>query len=487
MTSENTTTNALSPLTLQQQSFLFVLSHLQDYPISHLALLPKRWREALLTMAPLGYLLQLERTAVADRIDTEAVWEAGSSLIDSVWASYTLMDSIEDQWRDCYVSYLCHLLINTRNQAYIKKRIFELLYGIHRDKIPVGTAMLPSLFIPLEQSYYRVPFYTHNCCTSVEDIALFFVHHLALPTVLDFCVSTVMCGPLWKRRENGLLEQLLSNVRSLRLSGCYKHKEAASFALQAATANTASALEWLEIWDANDSVLMMILELLHSPCGYTHLVKLAIVRSQALQLSLPDNYYISSIGPSLSSMIEHHVALEQLTLHSLYCDSGAATDALVSSLATLLLRPQFEKLTLQKCTNMPLRAAKALIAALLAAFPSNQLKLCFADSEIVCCPTGSSSTHAQYFYGESQLPKPSPSRLHGFHKHLHLNSVELPSELIEWLSEFDFIYLHTLSLDDIYITDHHPQDLKLVLLQHPQLMIKKFHFFEREIRYANIK
>ena len=479
------------PLTLQEQSFLFMVSHIRSYPASVLAMLPKRWRESLLASVPLYSLIQLERTEVARGIDTWAVWEAESSLLNSVWASYTLMDSAEDSWRDCFVGYLCHLLFNGHNQAYVAQRASELLFALHRHKLPTTTAQrllashVQSLFIPLPQSYYIVPFSLHSIhSTSVVDLVLFLIQHLALPKVVELNATTLESSPLWKNRMDGLFGQLLSNVRSLRLSACRSERFVVLVAIAAVVANPKPMLEWLELWDAETSVLASAFDLFSPPSGYSGLVRLTVQqktnppRAKPVRLGVYHN--ASSLGPSLSSMLSHQVALEQVTLHSVHCDSAAASEVLCSSLALLLRRPHFEKLTLQKFSCLRLSDVKRLVATLLAACPASRLTLCLVNCEVVSSALSPVSTRVLRSTANSHLPKLNPSRLDGFHKCLHLNAVEVPFELIEWLAELEFIYLNTLSLDGVYVTDYHACDLETVFAQHPRFCVKDFHVLERK-------
>jgi len=63
------------PLSLQEHCFLHIISHLESYPCHELALLPQALATALLrTIAPI-HVHQLEKTAVADTIETEHIWE----------------------------------------------------------------------------------------------------------------------------------------------------------------------------------------------------------------------------------------------------------------------------------------------------------------------------------------------------------------------------------------------------------------------------
>ena len=68
----------LSCLSLQERCLLYLITHVEDYSPQTLALLPRHLRRALLSsVAPL-HLYQLDQTAVASGIDTEALWKDGS-------------------------------------------------------------------------------------------------------------------------------------------------------------------------------------------------------------------------------------------------------------------------------------------------------------------------------------------------------------------------------------------------------------------------
>lgn len=104
------------PLTLQEQSFLFVVLHVHQYPPTLLSLLPRRWRESLLRVIPLCHLVCLDQTKVADGIETSTIWKESCSLLRCDWVSYALMDSLKHSRRDCFISYICNLIINQSYQ-----------------------------------------------------------------------------------------------------------------------------------------------------------------------------------------------------------------------------------------------------------------------------------------------------------------------------------------------------------------------------------
>ena len=61
-------------LSLQERCLLYLITHVEDYSLQTLALLPRHLRRALLSSVPPLHLYQLDQTEVASGIDTEALW-----------------------------------------------------------------------------------------------------------------------------------------------------------------------------------------------------------------------------------------------------------------------------------------------------------------------------------------------------------------------------------------------------------------------------
>ena len=75
-------------LSLQDTSFLYILSNVDQYPVELLGLLPLHWRRALIEALPPFRLYQLEGTALAKGIETDEVWKSHSKRQDCVWGDY---------------------------------------------------------------------------------------------------------------------------------------------------------------------------------------------------------------------------------------------------------------------------------------------------------------------------------------------------------------------------------------------------------------
>ena len=63
-----------TPLSLQQQCFVHLITNLEEFPPDILALLPLRVRRELFLRLPAADICYLEQTAVADGVDMDAIW-----------------------------------------------------------------------------------------------------------------------------------------------------------------------------------------------------------------------------------------------------------------------------------------------------------------------------------------------------------------------------------------------------------------------------
>lgn len=78
----------MDALSLQDTTFLYILSNVDQYPVELLGLLPLHWRRSLLEALPPFRLYQLEGTAIAKGIETDEVWGNHSKQQDCVWGEY---------------------------------------------------------------------------------------------------------------------------------------------------------------------------------------------------------------------------------------------------------------------------------------------------------------------------------------------------------------------------------------------------------------
>ena len=456
---------ATDPLSLQEHCFLHIISHLESYPCHELALLPKHWRQALLrTIAPI-HVYQLENTAVADTIETEDIWEEMSHLTDSVWASYSIMDSQFDSLRDRYVSYICHLLFNEQNRSYVVNRVTQLLFAVHTSRLDNDitkslTHHIQSLFIALPP-YYLVPF---RCpvSTEVETISLL-VETGALPKVLEIYVDHLLHTELWKARNKIILGRLLGAVRSLKIY-CSRNNSAAKGLLKLVTESTKDGLRWLEICEATVATVWCISPLLTAPIGYQGLTKLHLCMLQ----------HGFEIGPELADIIFHQLnSLESLSLKHFWSDSVSNMEEFCSAVVALIGQPQFQRLKLEHFIGFPLEAVQLIIHAQLSSSPFKTQYIHFEHMRM----TGSKETKQVPADVDSSSCKES-----GPHKHLYLTSVTFPLDLLEWINSINCVYLNTLDFYDVTL-DPKPvvpaEYISECVTAHPNLHVTNLRFVQK--------
>lgn len=433
-----------NPISLQEQSFLYLASHLEEYPPNALALLPQRWRKQLLRVVSPVHLYQLEQSSVAEGIDTDEIWAENSQLHDSVWASYGILDSIEDSWRDCFFGYICHLLFNEKNRRYAQKRISQLLFGVNTEKLDRDTTEsltthMQSMFIAIPP-HYLVPF---RCSVSLEpEIALLLIRLGTFPKVVEISTDNLAGTQLWRRRENGLLGYLLSEVRSIKINSGYKcYKLVPKYLLKTLVENKERCkLEWLQLWDTDPEVITETARLFSHPDGYQGLKKFELcTRTNSKLRTRSVDYTVATVGGPLASILSHQLALESVTLSGLHVNNIVDMQVLCTALAMLFLQPQFETLRIQNCqdTPVPLEAIQLLVGGFLASSPTNQQHLYIENTEIIANPVLSS------FFPAPIHPEPNKSRLAGLRKHLHFINVKLPTELINWFHTCTTVRLNT--------------------------------------------
>jgi len=450
------------PLSLQEHCFLHIISHLESYPCHELALLPKHWRHALLrTIAPI-HVYQLEKTAVADTIDTEHIWEEMSHLTDSVWASYSLLDSYCDSLRDRYISYICHLLFNEQNRAYVVNRITQLLFAVHTSRLDNDTTKslthhIQSLFIALPP-YYLVPF---RCpvSTEMETVSLL-VETGALPKVLEIYVSHFCHTKLWEERNTRILGQLLSAVRSLKVY-CTNNSSVMKELLKEVTESTKDCLRWLELCEATVATVWCISPYLTAPSGYQGLTK--------LHLSMRKHGF--EIGPEIADIIFHQLnSLESLSLKHFWTDSISNIEEFCSAVVVLIGQPQFQRLKLEHFISFPLEAVQLIIHAQLSSSPFKTQYIHFEHMRII------NSKGAKLVSADVDS---STCKETGFHKHLYLTSVTFPPDLLEWITSINCICLNTLDLYDFTLDPKPPAPAECIcecVIAHPNLHVDNVRF-----------
>ena len=217
-------------ISLQDQSFLYILSRVECYPASYLAMLPKMWRENLLRALPPLQLYKLAQTDIALGINVEDIWEDMATLKDySIWATYFTMSTegneltlssidTENSMLTRLFNYINHLYFMERNRPYACHRMRELLFSVHKDNLdaPVVEKLLKSHIQSLfmhSPPYYLVPF---RCPSYSENtIAQMMVDLGALPRSFEVNMRCVPwhCDTFCESERN---IRLLSSLRRVR-------------------------------------------------------------------------------------------------------------------------------------------------------------------------------------------------------------------------------------------------------------------------------
>ena len=222
------------PLSLREQSFLHLVIHVMEFSPQELALLPKHQRQILLrTVAPV-YLYCLEQTAVADGIDTDAIWNKINQRPEDrntrfAWNPIRLLDSHKDGLAAQYLASVWAALLGVQEQSRVDyySTLVKTIFSTHVSTLEESTAdFLKShkqpWFVPIvtNHQYAHQYFGVADWQTKSEsEAAAHLIEIGALPTVLDLNLSKFRDCRLWTKRSNGVLEHLLrkAQVRKIRM------------------------------------------------------------------------------------------------------------------------------------------------------------------------------------------------------------------------------------------------------------------------------
>ena len=498
------------PLSLQDQTFLYLLSHLDSFSSDCLALLPKAWRRRLLlTVSPLQ-LYKLEVTDVAKDIDTNEIWYEISTLNDSVWASYVIAETegsresrelmINDpserqrtrySLRIRFFNYICHLFFNTSDRSYVRKRLNNLIFTIHKDKLDSSVVNrllnthIQSMFM-FSEPYYLVPFRCKNFSESA--ILKIMIEEGALPKALEVHTKHLSKTELWKLPQHGYLitSQLFGDLQYLTLhctQSSIPFNEMLCSALgpffkkQSYFSHGHSSLRSLEVLKAYPKSIEGMAFHLSAPNGYNKLKKLYILTKESCAV----NRYLSNIIDNQLQSLEH------LTLSGFYfknddenCDlalyqngQGLAT-TLEHVLSQLTCKPHFRHLKLDNFNNIPQSVVQRITDAYLRGLPRHKQKLQFTNCSI---KRGEIDPAGSHIWG-SGLPRAHTHPPRTFDvdssgsggsgeyaclrcesmvsKHLVFESSDVPINFLLWLGKLECICLNTLEFNQIRVVPEPP-------------------------------
>ena len=192
------------PLSLREQCFLHLVIHVMEFSPQELAFLPEHYRQKLLrTVAPV-YLYYLEQTAVADGIDTDAIWNEINQHPEDrntrfAWTPIRILDSHKDGLAAQYLASVWDALLGAERQIRVDyySTLVKIIFSTHVSTLEDSTAdFLKShkqpWFVPIVTNHQ----YTHQYLVAADwetksesKAAAYLIEIGALPTVLDLSLS----------------------------------------------------------------------------------------------------------------------------------------------------------------------------------------------------------------------------------------------------------------------------------------------------------
>ena len=474
-------------LSLQDYTFLYILSHVDDYPVQLLSMLPKIWRKMLLSTLPPFRLCVLEKTAIANDIDTEEIWMKLSHLKDSIWGDYSIdtnnankthtfqnkqitvstpnTSSPCESLRIRFINYLSYLLFNEMNRDYACKRITELLHAIHVDMLDQTVANgligghVNSLFM-FQTPYYFIPFRCPNLTEREIYWSLF--GNKMIPTALEVYLYNLDSSPLWNQEviSQELMRRLLSQLQFLRLynrtNKMYQLEEVINAVTHSSKykepPSSMGNLKHLEVLRTDDQHLATIAPYFSAPNGYSNLTTLVIAMR-------PIRYI--QVSQHICSIVKHQLnSLQHLELQGFTCYISRniiqCNDyMLYNALATLILKPHFRTLVLDHIKDLPWKLLQILIEAVLRTVPSREKKLCLRNSQVTVRGV------SPFRYDESDEEDDDDNEENQFypasetkclqHKKILFQKSSLPVELFNWFEKVDRLSLNTLEFDQVKV------------------------------------
>lgn len=469
-------------LSLQDHTFLYIISNVDQYSTELLSHLPLHMRRKLLSALPPFRLYQLEGTSIACGINTNEMWEELSQQQDCVWGGYLkdkasihrepttdLQRKDHDSPRVCFMNYLSHLIFNEMNRDYACKRITELLHAIHVDMLEPSVANglicghVSSLFM-FQPPYHLIPFR----CQNLTERELYWLLHSnwMLPTSLELYAYNIEFSPLWNQDviSQGMMRRLLSKLSFLRI---YSHAYRTIQLEDIADAVTHSSnykdppsnlgsLKHLEVLRADDRDLATIVPYFSAPHGYSNLTSLTI--------SMRPVSYIQATR-HLGIVILHQLkTLQHLELRGFSCfiyhnQIHLRDFTFFSSLVSLILKPRFCTLTLHRFKDLPWVMLRMMLQANLRTVPSHKQTITLRDVNITTngvYPTFLEEDDSDSDSGkddENQFCPASESKCLEY-KRIHFLNTKIPLEVLNWFQSIDGLYLNTLEFNRVQVEIH---------------------------------
>ena len=473
-------------LSLQDYTFLYILSNVDQYPTELLSLLPLHMRRKLLSSLPPFRLYQLERTPIARDIDTDEMWEELSWQQDCVWGRYLSDKSSihrtpptdfqrrertcngDDSPRVCFLNYLSHLIFNEMNRDYACKRITELLHAIHIDMLETSVAdglicgHVSSLFM-FQPPYHLIPFR----CRNLTERELYWLLHgnRMLPTSLELYAYNIEFSPLWNQDliSQGLMRRLLSRLSFLRIySHAYRTVQLEDI-VDAVTHSShfrdspsnLGSLKHLEVLRADDRDLTTVVPYFSAPNGYSTLTSLTISMRPVSYLQATRH-----LGPVIRHQLNtlQHLELRGFTCCIRHNKIQLCDFMFFSSLVCLILKPRFRSLTLHSFKDLPWEMLKMLLQANLRTVPSHKQTITLRDVNITtkgvlpaCLEDGDDDSDPDAGdEGENQFCPAFESKCLE-HKRIHFLSTQIPINVLDWFQSIEGLYLNTLEFNGVKV------------------------------------
>lgn len=470
----------VNALSLQDHTFLYILSNVDRYPVELLGLLPLHWRRSLLSALPPFRLYQLEKTSIAKGIDTDEIWQGMGQLQDCVWEGYLAKKSqvsatskcTQETHRQRFVNYMSHLLFNEMNRDYACKRITELLHAIHVDMLDKSVANgliyghVNSLFM-FQPPYYLIPFR----CPNLTERELYWslYGNKMLPRSLELYMYNIESSPMWNQEVIGqeMMRRLLSSVEFLRL---YNHMYKTTQLEEILSAVTHSSnykeppslmgsLKNLEVLRADDRHLSTITPFFSAPNGYSTLTSITISMKPIDYIQVTRH-----IGP----IIKHQLnSLQNLQLKGFSCCISKniihmCDYMFFSSLSAFILKPRFHSLTLDGFKDLPWKMLNMLLEANLRTVPSHNQKILLKNLNVTM--KGELPFKDDKDLGddedddddkeENQFCPASGSKCLE-HKHIHFRNAQIPVEVLNWFERTNSVCVHTLEFNKVKVDISH--------------------------------
>ena len=462
----------VDPLSLQDNAFLYILSQVEVYPAEVLAKLPLIWRRNLLVAVAPFRLYQLEKTDVANGIDTDAIWEELGRLKNSIWASY-LDDGnkLTMSLRTRFINYLSHLMFNEMNRDYACKRITELLYATHVDMLEetVANALIYGhinslfMFIP---PYCLVPFR----CPNLTERELYWslTGNKMLPTSLEVYTYNLDASPLWNQDviSQEMMRRLLSKAQHLRI---YNHKNRTEQLKQVASAVTRSgkykeppscmgSLKHLEILRTDDQHLESIVPFFSGPHGFSSLTTLS-VSMMPLRFVQTTTHLGAIVKNQLNSL--QHLRIQGLSCCITRNVIHMWDYMFFHTLAEFILTKRFCSLEISQFKELPWNLAQMLLEANFRTVPSHRQTLSFIDGTMTTkgeLPFRDEAEYDDYDDDEGDDDEFKENQFYPaaewkclLHKCIRFDKVTIPTDTMEWFQNLDRLCLHMLEFNKVCV------------------------------------